>query len=290
MKEFCNVARPAGTERNALPDLLRRWFGPSAGRPGTAFEVRFRGTPDGYWVEPVSSNVAALDARSGVTAYPDLRAAAGHGLARPRKPRDCRARDGSRSRTPSSDDFFAVRVSRIRSMDGGKAPLRDGDWAVFRFARGAPASALENRVVLAETHRAGPGAQYQIKRLTPAGTGWRFVSDNPEGPSFDASDETVAIARLERALRPEELAPPEGSTLAQADFASSFGLDELNPRTGRHGGHLFVFIDQRDILVAPDRVRHPGNPGSSETAFVLARRVRDAVGSDARAPVSRARG
>ena len=157
-------------------------------------------------------------------------------------------------------------------MDGGKAPLHDGDWAVFRLARGAPASAMENRVVLVETHRAGPGAQYQIKRLTPAGTGWRFVSDNPEGPSFDASDDTLAIARLERALRPEELAPAEGSTLADADLASSFGLDELNPRTGRHGGHLFLFIDQRDILVAPDRVRHPGNPRPSETAFVLAGR------------------
>jgi len=27
-REYCNVARPAGVERNQLPDLLRRWFGP----------------------------------------------------------------------------------------------------------------------------------------------------------------------------------------------------------------------------------------------------------------------
>ncbi|MBK8943158.1 MAG: DEAD/DEAH box helicase family protein [Polyangiaceae bacterium] len=285
-KEFCNVARPAGRPSNQLPDLLREWFGPRAGQPGTSFQVRFKASPDGLWAAPVEGQLVALGTRRGVVAYPDLRAAAGHALEAAEAP------DAERVWLPLTDassELFAVRVSG-RSMEGGKVPLHDGDWAVFRFARGAPASALENRVVLAETHRAGPGAQYQIKRLTPAGTGWRFVSDNPEGPSFDASDETVAIARLERALRPEELAPPEGSTLAQADFASSFGLDELNPRTGRHGGHLFVFIDQRDILVAPDRVRHPGNPGSSETAFVLARRVRDAVGSDARAPVSRARG
>jgi hypothetical protein len=46
-KEFCNVARPAGRQRNELPDLLRRWFGPRAGQPGTAFEVRFHASPDG---------------------------------------------------------------------------------------------------------------------------------------------------------------------------------------------------------------------------------------------------
>ena len=34
-KEFCNVARPAGTSRNQLPDLLRGWFGPRAGQPGS---------------------------------------------------------------------------------------------------------------------------------------------------------------------------------------------------------------------------------------------------------------
>src|SRR4029079_15432406 len=45
-KEFCNVARPAGTSRNQLPDLLRSWFGPRAGQPGTAFDVRFTASPD----------------------------------------------------------------------------------------------------------------------------------------------------------------------------------------------------------------------------------------------------
>jgi superfamily II DNA or RNA helicase/diadenosine tetraphosphate (Ap4A) HIT family hydrolase len=52
-KEYCNVARPAGGSHNQLPELLRGWFGPQAGRPGTAFQIRFYNRQDGLRVEPV---------------------------------------------------------------------------------------------------------------------------------------------------------------------------------------------------------------------------------------------
>ena len=72
-KEFCNVAKPAGVDRNQLPDLLRSWFGPHAGQPGTAFNVRFNASPDGLWVEPVQTqDVASLSVHRGIVAYPDL--------------------------------------------------------------------------------------------------------------------------------------------------------------------------------------------------------------------------
>jgi hypothetical protein len=74
MKEFCNVA-PAGTDRNRLPDLMRTWFGPSAGHPGTRFEVRFSRSPDGWWIE-LRGKVLALPARDPLVTYPSLRAAA----------------------------------------------------------------------------------------------------------------------------------------------------------------------------------------------------------------------
>jgi serine/threonine protein kinase/nucleoside phosphorylase len=53
VKEFCNVARPVGTDRNQLPELLRRWFGPQAGHPGTAFYVRFAKGADVWTMAPV---------------------------------------------------------------------------------------------------------------------------------------------------------------------------------------------------------------------------------------------
>ena len=53
-----NVARPVGSTKNQLPELLREWFGPTAGEPGTTFHVRFSRSPDGWWIEPLGESVA----------------------------------------------------------------------------------------------------------------------------------------------------------------------------------------------------------------------------------------
>jgi superfamily II DNA or RNA helicase/diadenosine tetraphosphate (Ap4A) HIT family hydrolase/HKD family nuclease len=55
VKVAVNVIRAPGSTRNELPGLLRGWFGPDAGLPGTTFQVRFEKAPDGteYRVVPV---------------------------------------------------------------------------------------------------------------------------------------------------------------------------------------------------------------------------------------------
>jgi superfamily II DNA or RNA helicase/diadenosine tetraphosphate (Ap4A) HIT family hydrolase/SOS-response transcriptional repressor LexA len=272
MKEAVNVARPAGTTRNQLPDLLRGWFGPRAGQPGTAFQVRFHATPDGYWIQPVQSASIDVASRHEIVAYPDLRAAAGYALAAEEAP------DKDLVVLPfesSGSDVFAVRVSGS-SMDGGRDPLRDGDWAIMRVARSLPASSVENRVVLVEVEGSSFGAHYQIKRLTREGRGWRLTSDNPDGPSFDAHEGMTPIARLERSIHPEDLAPPRGSPIAEPELATTFSMPGLVPRSDRHSGHLFIFVDAKGQLVEPDRVRFDGvTARPSETAFVLAKRSDD---------------
>lgn len=119
-KEFCNVARPAGTSRNQLPDLLRRWFGPRAGQPGTAFQIRFHASPSGLWVEPVQADVIDLASRRKIVAYPDLRAAAGH-VGRDTEPPD--AELVSLPVDNADPNLFAVRVSGT-SMDEARDELR----------------------------------------------------------------------------------------------------------------------------------------------------------------------
>ena len=127
--------------------------------------------------------------------------------------------------------------------------------------------------MLVEVEGSGFGAQYQIKRLKREGRGWRLVSDNPDGPSFDAHEGMTPIARLERAIHPEDLAPARGVRIAESELAATFGVSGLVPRSDRHGGHLFIFVDMRGQLVEPDRVRFEGvTPRPSETAFVLAKR------------------
>lgn len=268
-KEFCNVARPAGAPRNQLPDLLRGWFGPRAGQPGTAFQVRFHASPDGLWAEPVQAAVVDIGERRRVVAYPDLRAAAGHAEDSVEPP------DAELVTLPlaeASPELFAVRVSGT-SMDGGKQPLRDGDWSVMRVARSLPASAVENRVVLVQVEGRSTGAQYQIKRLARDGRGWRLTSDNPDGPSFPATEGTTPIARLEHVVRPEDLAPAIGTVVVEGELSERFGIDGVQPRSDRYGGHLFVFVDAKGQLKESDRlVFAEVNPRPAETAFVLARR------------------
>ncbi|APR76547.1 ATP-dependent RNA helicase YejH [Minicystis rosea] len=270
-KEYCNVARLAGMQQNQLPDLLRRWFGPRAGQPGTAFEVRFHASPNGLWVEPVQATVVELAPRRGIIAYPDLRAAAGHAQGAAIEPPD-----QERVMLPldAGDlDLFAVRVSGT-SMDGGSDPLRDGDWAVFRTARSAPGAALIDRVVLVQVPGESFGSQYQIKRLRREGARWSLTSDNPSGPTIEPREDMVVIARLEHSVRPEDLGPAVGSVIEEADLRDRFGLETLPPISGRYGGHLFIFIDRRGLLQAPDRIRYlvsPARPG--ETAFALAKRA-----------------
>ncbi|MCO5170375.1 MAG: DEAD/DEAH box helicase family protein [Planctomycetes bacterium] len=266
VKEFCNVARRPGEERNALPDLLRGWFGPAAGRPGTAFFVRFAPTPDGWWAEPAQGQILQLPARGLLRAYPTLQAAAGAA-------RDARtdAPEAEAVRLPTTatgDDVFAVRAAGD-SMDGGRQPIHDGDWLVLRFARGAGLRSLLGRVALVQVDDAPDGHAYQVKRIVEEDGRVLLRSDNPARPSFAATAAMTAIATLVEAIPPERLAPPPSSTHSVDALTTAFGLTEP-PRTGRVDGHLFLLVTERGLFVAPDRLRWSSpDRRPAETAYVL---------------------
>lgn len=267
--QFVNVARPAGAERNQLPDLLRRWFGPAAGQPGTRFSVSFSPSPDGWWVTPVGDAAIALRPRGLVRAFPTLRAAAGstgdHRLDSP---------EASLVRLPveAADDAFAVRACGD-SMEGGPKPIRDGDWLLLRFARGVGLGAVAGRVALVQTADPDESFAFQVKRIQQDAQGnWTLHSDNPARPSFPATEQTTPIALLTGVVRPEELAPAEGTALQPESIGDAFGLSAKVDSTGRVDGHLFVLIDRPGAFMRPDRFVAEGldrRPG--ETAFVLVR-------------------
>jgi superfamily II DNA or RNA helicase/diadenosine tetraphosphate (Ap4A) HIT family hydrolase len=55
-----NVVRRRGSDDNELPGILRRWFGPNAGMPGTDFRVALDKSGDGYLLVPVGRADEAL--------------------------------------------------------------------------------------------------------------------------------------------------------------------------------------------------------------------------------------
>ncbi len=269
MKEFCNVARPVGTDRNALPDLMRRWFGPGAGKPGTAFRVRFTPGPDGWWVAPVDAEVIPLPRRGTLVAFPSLRAAAGaatHTIALEGAP------EAERVSLPvqaSDAGLFAVRASGD-SMDGGERPIRDGDWLVMRYARAAGIGVVEGKVALVQVPDSA-GYGYQVKRVVREKGRWILRSDNPSRPSFETTEDVVPIAQLVEVIQPERLGPAVGERMTEEDVIKAFGLT-APPRTGRHTGHLFLCVTEKGLLTEPDCLKlRIEDRRPAETAFVLTR-------------------
>lgn len=268
MKEYCNVAHPVGSHRNELPDLLRRWFGVSAGQPGTSFRVRFSRSPEGLWIEPEEARAETNAVHGLLLAFPTLRAAAGAA-----KEPIALAPEGVQVRLPTKargDDLFAVRATGD-SMNGGAVPIRDGDWLVMRFARSRSREAINGKIALVETPDSDLGASYVVKRIVRDGKRWLLRSENPDHPSMEATAETTPIAVLVEVIKPEALGPDVGAVIADEKLAEAFGLAEP-PRSGRFEGHLFLFIEQKGMLVAPDRIRSSGiAPRPGETSFVLTR-------------------
>jgi len=264
-QEFCNVARPVGTDRNRLPDLMRTWFGPQAGHPGTDFHVRFFRSPDGWWIEPEDAQVLSLPERGRLVTYPTLRAAAG-GVSGPAtiQPEAGEVRLPSKATGP---DVFAIRADGD-SMDGGRDPIRDGDWLVMRYARGAGIGAIERKIALVEATDSPGDTRYQLKRVVKEGDRWMLRSDNPARESFEAGPGTTPIATHVETIPPERLAPREGTELPTADLGTAFQITSA-PKTGRVDGHLFFLATDAKPFAGPDRLRWETDRRPGETAFIL---------------------
>jgi superfamily II DNA or RNA helicase/diadenosine tetraphosphate (Ap4A) HIT family hydrolase/SOS-response transcriptional repressor LexA len=265
VKIAVNTARPVGAASNELPDLLRSWFGPDAGKPGTEHIVRFSPSPNGLWIEPMGQ-VLQMPARGSVVAFPTLRAAAGHESASTLEIEP----DEVRLPVPTGDGLFAVRADGD-SMDGGKNPIRSGDWVVLRWARGKLFGAVENRVALFERGDVDVGPSYHLKRLVKSGSEYVLLSDNPGVGPIPADAATQLIALHVQTVRPEDLAPPEGTHLTGSEIQKRFDLSrEPSGKVDRVDGHLFLFLTETGDLEAADRARvELANARPAETAFVM---------------------
>ncbi|HYO53859.1 DEAD/DEAH box helicase family protein [Archangium sp.] len=264
-----NKAWPAGAaeETNRLPELLRQWFGPKAGASGTSFHVRFRKDTTGWHIEPLGAAVISLPPRRALVAFPSLKAAAGAA-----NDSLVSAPDEARVHLPlasSAEGLFAVRASGD-SMNGGERPIRDGDWLVMRYARGAGVGASSGQIALIQVPDTS-GHAYQVKRIVQQGARWLLRSENPEHPSFELTEDVRPIAQLVEIVPPERVGPFVGVLLDDEGAMRAFGLSTA-PRTGRYNGHLFLCIDRPGILNKPDRIKQNiPDRSPAETAFVLTR-------------------
>ena len=264
MKVACNVARPVAATHNSLPDLLRGWFGPGAGMPGTSFHVRFVPSPDGWSVEPADSTVQASGFDE-VVSWPELRAAAGwqEALVDQRVDPERLVLPG-----PFVEGEFAVRAHGT-SMDGGPKPIRDGDWVLLRWARDRGLADIVGHTALLR-RGADSQATYHLKKVLSAGGATVLTSTNPRVPDLPATAEDQVLALLRRTLRPEDLAPPR-NTSGPLERLFPWVHEDRPPGAHRIGGHLFLLLDRPGQASSPTEVLLPVAIRPSETAFVARR-------------------
>ena len=228
VKIACNVAGPRGsnvgdTLPNELPTLLREWFGPDAGLPGTSFEVEFH--RDG-----AAWHVAPLRKENGACTH--LPVAAGDPV--PAAGRDLQTNGGCHlfpghllpSPPPTSRFTTHVPVYDLTAAAGFWGPesvpeeigwtevpgvavkpgmfvarvtgtsmeplIPDGSWCLFRPC---PAGSREGRIVLVQFASLGAGengGRFTVKKYhsekTVTADGWRHdrIQLLPVNPAFEA--------------------------------------------------------------------------------------------------------
>jgi superfamily II DNA or RNA helicase/HKD family nuclease/SOS-response transcriptional repressor LexA len=196
VKIALNVANESHGGAGNLTSLLRSWFGPSAGLPGTSHRVEMENI-EGRWVmRPVGIAASSTD-HSAVALYPTLEVACGD-FDRPiqdRTPAQMIELTADSGHDPAT---LFVAFARGDSMDGGTNPIRHGDPLLLQWATGSREDYI-GQVVVAERFAAGQTA-VALKRLERDATGFQLVSENSDYPSIRGEASLRITARLIRVL------------------------------------------------------------------------------------------
>ncbi|MCA9599553.1 MAG: DUF3427 domain-containing protein, partial [Myxococcales bacterium] len=180
-----NVVTAAGGGANVLPALMRGWFGPAAGQPGTHHTVELLRTNERWLLRRAES--PALETAPGAEVipfpklpfYPDLEVACGaFGKGNPTVDAES-ALAVETERAVDAQRHFVVRASGD-SMNGGDHPIQDGDLVLAEWWRGGAVTEVEGRPFLIVGHDAPDTtfAALKVPIRKPDG-GWLLRSDNP---------------------------------------------------------------------------------------------------------------
>lgn len=285
VKVALNVAQESGIGDGTLTSLLRGWFGPSAGLPGTSQTVEMESV-DGQWVmRPLG--VSSASAGGEVPFYPSLDVACGD-FGRPineRRPSLIVDVHGPVQLNPAS---MFMAFARGDSMSGGEQPIRHGDPLLLEWAT-ASASDHLGEVVLVERFEDG-GSSVVLKRLErDADGGFVLVSANTAYEPITADRSLRVAARLVNVLSESHINP------LSAHIGTAFGRAQIPPLYGHqfnpgnwNSGHvslegaavLFVTLDKdghsvdyADHFEAPDQLvwssQNSASPDSKKGREIL---------------------
>jgi superfamily II DNA or RNA helicase/diadenosine tetraphosphate (Ap4A) HIT family hydrolase/HKD family nuclease/SOS-response transcriptional repressor LexA len=269
VKVALNVATRNSEKGNALHDLLRGWFGPSAGLPGTNHQVTLA-FEDGQWVmRPV--RLPSLSEGDVIPLFQSYSVACGVLDA----PQDIASASTftvlATADTALDPTRHFIAFADGESMNGGVTPIQTGDPLLFRWARDASRSDFVGERVLVQALIDGQPAGL-LKRLTRDGATWALQSDAAGYAPIPATSNMRIVGILDQVLDQAQVNPL--STFIDQDFtrqqvAALFNDDFNFGKWGQsghvtHGNHEVFFVtlekqgmatgtEYHDVFTSADR-------------------------------------
>jgi superfamily II DNA or RNA helicase/diadenosine tetraphosphate (Ap4A) HIT family hydrolase/HKD family nuclease len=246
-------ATRADTAGNALPGLLRSWFGPSAGHPGTTHAVKFEQVDGTRLLRPDDSASTDLQIDY-VPLFGDYTVACGPGAQQSWSDHAATEipirRQGDRHLTPSG---YFVCFAKGDSMDGGPDPIKHGDPLLFEWITGGSARDYFDEPVIVETSGKS-GVAGTLKVLRNEGGGYVLESNNQSVAPIHGEPNMRPVARLAKKLDQADINPLAsriGEQFKSTDVPALYGevYNSGNWRSGhvslKHYVILFVSLEKR---------------------------------------------
>lgn len=241
-------AMRAGTAGNALPGLLRSWFGPSAGHPGTSQAVKLEQVDGTLLLKPDQPDSKALEIDR-IPLFGDYTVACGPGAQQAWSDHAATEiairRHGRHHLTPSS---HFVCFAKGDSMDGGPDPIKHGDPLLFEWITGGSARDYVDQPVIAET--AGKtGVAGTLKVLGRDAGGYILLSKNSSVAPIHGESSMRLVARLATKLDQQDINPLAsriGEQFKSTEVPALYG-EVYNPGNWRSGhvslrNHVILFV------------------------------------------------
>jgi superfamily II DNA or RNA helicase/SAM-dependent methyltransferase len=177
--------------------------------------------------------------------FPNLKIACGHFKTGRTDSEEHRILPVSYGELDSSRHFIA-RASG-NSMDGGKSPIRDGDYLLLELLTPSKAGSITGSVMAIERQdTVASDNQYLLRVVTKSRDG-RYIlkANNPDYDDLEATDDIRTLARLRTVIDPLDLAI--GQPFSREDIPPLFG-DVFNPGIW-NSGHVALNDKKAHVLL-----------------------------------------
>jgi len=176
--------------------------------------------------------------------FPDLQIACGHFRSGRHDVVEHRMLRDAYGRLDENRHFIA-RASG-NSMNGGKNPIRDGDYLLLESISPNSAGSITGNVLVIENEGAGGDDQFLLRTVLKGPDGnYILRANNPDYPDMPTSEDYKTVARFKAVLNPLDLMI--GQAIPREEIPPFFG-EEYNPGNW-NSGHVILNAKKVHVLL-----------------------------------------